>query len=653
MEEPERDATTGICLSGGGLRAAAFSLGVLQVLQRERGLLFGERAADWLAAVSGGSYTAGAQVLGGRQRASHPERYSELDPLAEGSPEEEHVLHNGRYLLDRPWQWPWLWALTFSSLVVLFIWAGFMLADTAALATYLPNDLEMWLGDLPAVLPVAGVFVAFALLSASLYTDSRLRRALLALAGIPLLYLSSQPAIEWASRLDELASWSDAARTAGQLVLVLVALAAATMLMRKLQVVGLPASVLNLASAAVTRLLGLVILARIAIEWYPDLKSVFADEPGADTGKLALAFAATLVAPLLFSSLPARASLHREYRRRLESCFAVARGADGGREMLPGKPLSTAPPDSGELRFPQLLVCATANVRWRGPDGRRWTFRPFVLSHDLCAVPGDQDAAFATEKLELGREPAGVVTASKEPLISLFTAVAATGAALAPSMGRYTVASARVLIAGANFRLGRWIPNPYSTRARHAVATKEGPGKFDKDGRLGSGYDELIPEMLGLYGPRVYLSDGGHYDNLGLLELLRRGPDTVWCVDASPDPRGEAKELRRVLDIARTSEPRIDVAIDCGAFERGADGFYPATHVEGDISYPGGRKGRLIVLKLGLVASSDADLRRLRGRWSFPFHPTPRQVYDSDRMDAYRRLGQEVAKRALGALGAS
>ncbi|MEA2472062.1 MAG: hypothetical protein QOE38_3061, partial [Thermoleophilaceae bacterium] len=88
----EEWGTTGICLSGGGLRAASFALGVLQVLQRERGLLYGPRSADWLAAVSGGSYVAGAHVLGGRQRAAHPERYAYDDPLAESSAEEEYVL---------------------------------------------------------------------------------------------------------------------------------------------------------------------------------------------------------------------------------------------------------------------------------------------------------------------------------------------------------------------------------------------------------------------------------------------------------------------------------------------------------------------------------------------------------------------------------
>src|SRR5436190_11838448 len=92
----------GICLSGGGLRSAAFSLGVLQVLQEQRQLLQGPTCAAYLAAVSGGSYTAGALMLGARNQALNGLKSDVLPPLAEGSPEETHILTHGRYLLQNP-----------------------------------------------------------------------------------------------------------------------------------------------------------------------------------------------------------------------------------------------------------------------------------------------------------------------------------------------------------------------------------------------------------------------------------------------------------------------------------------------------------------------------------------------------------------------
>ena len=521
-----------------------------------------------------------------------------------------------------------------------------MLADAAALAIYLPDDVEGRVNEAPSALAVAAVFVAVGLVVRGLYSESVAHRALFGLTGIVLLWFGSRSAIEWATDLGALSGLGQALRTASWLALILVALGVATLVLRKLGVVGLPASALNIASTVTGRVLGLVLIGAVAIEWYPHLRAVFAEEPGADYLRLGLAFGITLGAPLLFGGLPGRASLHREYRRRLESCFSVARDANGDVQELRNAPLSPPPPTGGAERFPRLLICATANVRRRGADGRRWTFLPFVLSHDRCAVPGDDDAWFATEKLELGRVPAGVLTRRKEPLVSLFTAVAATGAAVSPSMGRFTVASVRALIAVLNLRLGRWIPNPYSSRALDAVKNRTTPGTFDRVQRLGSGYDELIPEMLGMDGPRIYLSDGGHYDNLGLVSLLRYRPDTVWCIDASPDRAGKAAELRRVLELART-ELEMEITLDCDVFRRLPDGYNGATHSVGQFAFPGRPPGRLVVLKLGLTSDSDPQLKARRQRFGYPFHPTARQVYDADRINAYLRVGREVAMRAL------
>ena len=89
---PPTGRRIGISLSGGGIRSAAFNLGALQALQEE-GVL---GSADYLAAVSGGGYIAGALTI------SHA--YAESDaedghPLwAHGSPEERLLRRNTNYL---------------------------------------------------------------------------------------------------------------------------------------------------------------------------------------------------------------------------------------------------------------------------------------------------------------------------------------------------------------------------------------------------------------------------------------------------------------------------------------------------------------------------------------------------------------------------
>lgn len=63
----------------------------------------------------------------------------------------------------------------------------------------------------------------------------------------------------------------------------------------------------------------------------------------------------------------------------------------------------------------------------------------------------------------------------------------------------------------------------------------------------------IIKEILGWYNSDdryVFITDGGHWDNLGLVELLRRGCDQIYCVDASGDRPGSFATLRESLQLA-------------------------------------------------------------------------------------------------------
>jgi hypothetical protein len=63
----------------------------------------------------------------------------------------------------------------------------------------------------------------------------------------------------------------------------------------------------------------------------------------------------------------------------------------------------------------------------------------------------------------------------------------------------------------------------------------------------------LLKEILGWYGKHdryVFVTDGGHWDNLGLVELLRRNCNVIYCVDASGDPIGSFATLREALSLA-------------------------------------------------------------------------------------------------------
>jgi hypothetical protein len=88
----------GVCFSGG-----AFELQRSRLCGSgspgTRGLFAGARSADFLAAVSGGSYVGGALTLNAAARATDMTSW-DVAPFAEGSPEAEHVLSNGAYLFE-------------------------------------------------------------------------------------------------------------------------------------------------------------------------------------------------------------------------------------------------------------------------------------------------------------------------------------------------------------------------------------------------------------------------------------------------------------------------------------------------------------------------------------------------------------------------
>ena len=128
----------------------------------------------------------------------------------------------------------------------------------------------------------------------------------------------------------------------------------------------------------------------------------------------------------------------------------------------------------------------------------------------------------------------------------------APGAAVAPAMGKMTRAPLRFLLALANVRLGVWVPNP--TRVQ-AGASYRGLHR-----RPGLSY--LAREMAGSSPGRsryVYVSDGGHFDNLGLVELLARRCDWIFTIDASGDAIDTFGTLGCALAIA---EAELGITVD-------------------------------------------------------------------------------------------
>lgn len=647
---------TGICLSGGGIRAASFALGVLQELQERRGLLFGPRAADHLAVVSGGSYVGATFMLNAQALAHRPAGTDAAPPLHEDSAEAKHVVRSGRSLLARGWprtvaDAAALGGLNLLAFAGLFVWTGTMLADFAFCVAWTGwSWMEPPAND-DARLALAGVGIAGGtMFLRGGYADGGPKRALLPLAGL-LMVVGTITSLVHALDVttDALGTvWWEAC-LAGAALLGLSAIPPAR-LPRPIWWVIVELAVV------VPRLAGFVLLGVSAAWAHGELDKGLAPEATPIDVLVAFGvFASVLALGVLLSNLSHRVSLHGFYRDALARCYAVRRQGGGVDCVAPaGTTLSSLSPDGVDAsrRYPRLLVCATANVLWRSRRGRR-RYAPFVYSHDRCGVPGEPAWSFDTRKLELGDVDTGVRKRGKEPLVSLMTAVASTGAAISPSMGNRTYRALRPLIAVFNLRLGRWLPNPLSRRMRSSVERQRERGYLFKGSLLGKGWDEFVPELFGLHrsdGGRVYVSDGGHYDNLGLTALLRARCADVWCVDSEADRKGSARQIETVIELSRRE---LDVEIDLDLEAFGArDGVLGTAHAVGTIRYRDGTQGRIVVIKLGLTAGTTPDLLRHREtdpRW--PYHGTfaGGQWYPPARVDAYRRLGRQNAAAAVAA----
>ena len=145
---------------------------------------------------------------------------------------------------------------------------------------------------------------------------------------------------------------------------------------------------------------------------------------------------------------------------------------------------------------------------------------------------------------------------------SYLKAMAISGAAASPNMGYHSSPIVTFLMTLFNARLGWWLGNPGQT----------GQDSFRRESPKWA-LQPLFAEAFGWtdeHHPYVYVSDGGHFDNLGLYEMVRRRCQTIVVVDAGADPTCGFEDLSAAIRKIR-SDMGIPITLTGGSIvARGA-----------------------------------------------------------------------------------
>lgn len=237
--------------------------------------------------------------------------------------------------------------------------------------------------------------------------------------------------------------------------------------------------------------------------------------------------------------------------------------------------------------------------------------------------------------------------------ISLGTAMTISGAAVSPNMGYNTSSLVAFFMTLFNLRLGAWLGNP-------------GPGGDESFNNSSpqNFVNPIFKEMFGLtndLNDYVYLSDGGHFENLGLYEMVLRRNRFIVVSDASCDENCGLEDLGNAI-----RKIRIDLGVHID-FPWGFDIYsrksekkgkywalgrirYPSKHLE---KTEGKAKntwleGVLLYLKPGIYGTEPKDIFNYATvSTAFPHESTADQFFTESQFESYRALGFYAMEQAL------
>jgi len=143
---------------------------------------------------------------------------------------------------------------------------------------------------------------------------------------------------------------------------------------------------------------------------------------------------------------------------------------------------------------------------------------------------------------------------------------------------------------------------------------------------------------------RVLLSDGGHFENLAIYELIRRKLDLIVLSDGSADAPFNFDDLANVAEKVRVDfGAKIVFRVDYALGE-----ILPATlRMKDTDTQSGYQKNTPLPVAVSLLQTS-TDVYSYKGvNPTFPHQSTADQFFDEKQFEAYRELGYNVAWKMM------
>ena len=351
-------------------------------------------------------------------------------------------------------------------------------------------------------------------------------------------------------------------------------------------------------------------------------------------------------------------SMHLFYRNRLVACFLGASHA----ERSPNRFTGLDPHDDIALKQltnlwrydgPYPVLNASLNLvkgqdlAWQERKAESFVMTPRYCGYDVWleeqdspmmrkdrSLPG-HDGAWMRKLDRFGYRPTKDY-AFPSPLDGprLGLAMGLSGAAASPNMGFYSSTPVAFLMTVFNVRLGQWLGNPRHRETWRRSAPRSGLTWLLRELTAGTNDEAAY----------VYLSDGGHFENLGVYELVKRRCGLIIVCDAEEDGGYAYAGLANAIGKCRI-DLGIDIELDVKAITPKKNGGPSTRHCAfGKIHYEtvdmNAPVGTIVYFKASLTGDEPTDIGRYKSRdAAFPHDSTINQWFSESQFESYRMLG--------------